>query len=153
MPTPLNGDDSRLMEKLNDLRRCLTEQGVDPDRLAVFGFGGEQILGEVPVEGMRDGLELTNIPITISNPKRIIIVRQMSQVGLQIQFIVGEFDMLEGPGNKIEIVASFGYMLNEQGLQSQVNVLELYKSFFERRRENQAREAGLELPGKLVKGR
>lgn len=123
----------------------LKEFGLNPDRVAVFAVGGEQLVGEVLDTGIPayDRGTLTGIERRVKNPKRIIRLQNMDQRtgSLTIEFLLGNYDFIsEG---EIQIQSHFAYWLNKVSVDSQLNIFSLFVGFSDRRR---AQQSGLVIP-------
>jgi len=126
----------------------LRDKGVKVEDLAVIGLSStEQLIGEL-ITSQSEGEEKTLTgPLKLRNPKRFLRMQQMTEQGLAIQFMIGDLDMMDS--GTVQVRGTFGYMLEDMGVEGQTSMLKLYLDMIQRKHMNRAREAGLHLPAGL----
>lgn len=119
----------------------LGNKKINANKLAVLLYGaGEQVLGE-----LEDGDYQPGTFIKITNPKRLIRIQQMGQQGMSLQFLIGDFDLIES--GSMNIVPTGWFWLRDQSPESYEAYIGLLVEFLNRKIRNRAAEAGLVLPG------
>ncbi len=124
--------------KNEELAKQLKEKGVDVSRLVVCFIGTDQILGE-------STRPVTDAPIAIKNPKRVVRIQQFVEGGIVISLMIGDLDFVtEG---LLFVKPAAEYYVQDQSEESQTNVYESYLDYFKRKVVNKAKEAGIVMPG------
>lgn len=155
---------SSLELKLKDLKTILTEKlRFRPEQyneLAVLILNGqEQVIGRPTTP---DGSPLQKAQDFVGSPTRVLNVRRfhrmqtMSREGINIQFFIGDYDMLEGGTDEMTVQAIGGYFLWTQSPETQKNLIELYLNYFSLKAQASAEAAGLHLPtspGGIIPGK
>lgn len=143
---------TKTMTDLTAIEEVLKEKGVDLDRLAVVTIlGAEQLVGEVhglPTKQLTEGV------IYLTNPKRLIPLRKVSQdmSKVMIDHFVGGFDVFEEDGSEIQLKAVAGYWVKDLKPGSKLAVLRLLGQYYQVQSVNRALNAGLALPGHMTRG-
>lgn len=133
-------ESSPMKTQIDELKAFLKGQGVAVDTLCIIGIGGgETFLGELA------GTD-SNGTLRLWNPKRIIRLQQMAQGGVQVSIMIGDLELLEGNGTHMYVKEKTFSLVSLQNEISQLNVLNLYKSYFDRKAMNDARAAGIHIP-------
>lgn len=132
--------EQNLKIELEKARTFAIENGIDPDKVAVFVLGpNEMVIGET------DSDQLLHADVTVKNPKRYLRLQSVSDQGLQINLILLDFDALKGDC-RMHVKALAAYWVKDQSMEGQISTLSLFISYFKTRAQNRATEAGLIVP-------
>lgn len=137
---------SKANAELEQLRAYLSDKGVDTQSLGVWTVAANELaLGECSVKS-------PDAPgpfqATIANPKRFYRLTQVGPGGMSINYMIGDWDLIDQ--GFLDVNASAMYYLRHQSIQAQIDTLNLYKQYFERRAAARVLEAGLVTPSSSI---
>lgn len=139
-------EEKQKTSKAKQIEGELRNKKINPDRLAILFFGAsDQVLGEVDSTELRLSSNLlAGAPVLLKDPKRLFTLKQQTQQGISIQYIIGDFDLIES--GEIAVQPTAGYYIKNQSPETYEAYLLLLMGYLERRSEHRARESGLVLP-------
>jgi hypothetical protein len=135
MTTPTdNSQKTAKMTTLSDLREEVFKYGKYPttEALLVAMAGSEILIGSVDVQSSEYvSFAPVGRPTMLRNPKRIVRLSAMGPGGLQIQYVIGDLDLInEGI---VWVQPHAAYYLQDLDEDSQINYLKLILDFFRRK--------------------
>lgn len=124
--------------KLTELKKFLSEKGIDLTQMMFVSSGSEQMLG---IYGGESAGKLT-----LLNPLRLFRIQRISQAGsMDINFMVGDYDLMTEE-SLLTVVPQVFFRLDAQPVETQLAYGGLIANFLDNKAKSRAAEAGIVMP-------